>query len=130
MGDCDEADKKHRPAGFTDFGLTRPTELAKSNSLSGISISSSIMPTEMTKKIKPSVGGARRKSRKFVLMPSHHWRHGDNSLWMPVQMENMDEIVAHQSMFIPYGNIYDELVGDTVARIESWAQDNLSERAL
>ncbi|KAJ6018552.1 hypothetical protein N7522_002016 [Penicillium canescens] len=130
VGDCDEADKKHRAAGFTDSGLTRPTELAKSNSLSGMSISSSIMPTEMTKKIKPSVAGVRRKFRKFVLMPSHHWRHGDNSLWMPVQMENMDEVVAHQSMFIPHGNIYDELVGDTVTRIESWAQDNLSERAL
>ncbi|PYI11402.1 hypothetical protein BO78DRAFT_276810, partial [Aspergillus sclerotiicarbonarius CBS 121057] len=72
------------------------------------------------------------KPRKFVLMPSHHWKQGDNSLWVPVQMENMDEVTAHQSMFVPHGDgrNYDQLVGEVVSQIESWVKDDLSERLL
>ncbi|GAQ43766.1 hypothetical protein AtubIFM61612_011233 [Aspergillus tubingensis] len=41
-------------------------------------------------------------------------------LWIPLRMEGMDEIAAHQSMFLPLGTYYDRLVADTVAKIESW----------
>lgn len=45
-------------------------------------------------------------------------------------MENMDEVVAHQSMFIPQGARYERLVGDTVALIEQWIQSDLSRQLL
>ena len=61
-----------------------------------------------------------KKQRKFILLPSHHWRHGDDSLWMLVNMDNMNEITAHQSIFLPHGRNYDQLVGDTMAMIEQW----------
>lgn len=73
----------------------------------------------------------RHKRRKFILLPSHHWRgYGDDSLWVPVNMDNMNEILAHQSIFIPQGQNYDRLVGDTVATIERWVQDALTAQAL
>ena len=45
-------------------------------------------------------------------------------------MEDMDEVMAHQSMFIPRGANYDYLVGDSVGLIEQWVQNDLSRRAL
>ena len=71
------------------------------------------------------------KRRKFILLPSHHWRgYGDDSLWVPISMDNMNEILAHQSIFIPQGRNYDQLVGDTVATIERWVQDALTVQTL
>ncbi|RAH81800.1 hypothetical protein BO86DRAFT_362386 [Aspergillus japonicus CBS 114.51] len=70
------------------------------------------------------------KPRKFVLLPSHHWKHGDDSLWIPVPMEHMDEVTAHQSIFLPNGGHYDRLVGEVVSQVQSWIQDDLSERAV
>lgn len=78
----------------------------------------------------PSSDPSRQKLRKFILLPSHHWKHDDNSHWMPVLMEDMDEVMAHQSMFIPRGANYDYLVGDSVGLIEQWVQNDLSRRAL
>lgn len=71
-----------------------------------------------------------KKRRKFVLLPSHHWSHGDDSLWIPVNMDNMNEITAHQSLFLPHGRNYDQLVGDTMATIEKWIQVDLTQRML
>lgn len=68
--------------------------------------------------------------RKFILLPSHHWRHNNNSHWEPILMEDMDEVVAHQSMFIPQGANYDHLVGDSVGRIEQWIENDLTRRFL
>ncbi|PLB38055.1 uncharacterized protein BDW47DRAFT_117566 [Aspergillus candidus] len=78
----------------------------------------------------PSSDLSRQKLRKFILLPSHHWRHDDNAHWTPVLMEDMDEVLAHQSMFIPRGANYDYLVGDSVGLIEQWVQSDLSRRAL
>ncbi|KAL4888665.1 hypothetical protein BDV59DRAFT_188118 [Aspergillus ambiguus] len=72
----------------------------------------------------------KRRLRKFILLPSHHWKHEDNANWTPVLMENMDEVIAHQSMFLPHGPNYDYLVGDTVALVEKWVQDDLTRRLL
>lgn len=72
----------------------------------------------------------KKKRRKFVLLPSHHWSHGDDSLWIPVNMDNMNEITAHQSLFLPHGRNYDQLVGDTMATIEQWIQLDLTQRML
>ncbi|KAJ5884930.1 hypothetical protein N7495_009440 [Penicillium taxi] len=71
-----------------------------------------------------------KKLRKFILLPSHHWRHNDNAHWIPVLMEDMDEVTAHQSMFIPLGANYEILVGETVALVERWVQDDLSRQLL
>ncbi|KAJ6004351.1 hypothetical protein N7522_005996 [Penicillium canescens] len=68
--------------------------------------------------------------RKFILLPSHHWKYERNAHWHPILMEGMDEVTAHQSMFIPQGANYDHLVGDTVSLIERWIQSDLSRRFL
>lgn len=89
--------------------------------------SASISPSESS---SSSTGASEQKLRTFILLPSHHWKEDDNSLWTPVLMENMDEVVAHQSMFIPQGARYERLVGDTVALIEQWIQSDLSRQLL
>lgn len=73
---------------------------------------------------------SKRKLRKFILLPSHHWKYNDNAHWTPVLMHNMNEVTAHQSMFVPQGANYDYLVGDTVALIEQWIQTDFSLRFL
>lgn len=72
----------------------------------------------------------KKKRRRFILLPSNHWSRGDDSLWVPVTMENMNEILAHQSMFLPHGRNYEQLVGDTMATIEQWVQADLTQRVL
>ena len=79
---------------------------------------------------QPEVKMDQRKSRSFVLKPSHHWKDGENSLWKPIPMNGMDEVKAHQSMFLPDSDEYEKLVGDTVGIIEHWVQDDMSARAL
>lgn len=73
---------------------------------------------------------SKRKLRKFILLPSHHWKYNDNAHWTPVLMEDMNEVTAHQSMFVPQGANYDYLVGDTVGLIEQWIQTDLSRRLM
>lgn len=70
------------------------------------------------------------KLRKFILLPSHHWKHNDNAHWNSVLMEGIDEVEAHQSMFIPNGANYDFLVGDAVSLIEQWVQTDLTRRLM
>ncbi|KAF9886852.1 hypothetical protein FE257_010975 [Aspergillus nanangensis] len=78
----------------------------------------------------PSADPTERKLRKFILLPSHHWKRDNNSYWTPILMEDMDEVAAHQCMFVPQGANYDHLVGDSVALIEQWVQSDLSRRLL
>ncbi|KAB8216172.1 hypothetical protein BDV33DRAFT_194546 [Aspergillus novoparasiticus] len=67
--------------------------------------------------------------RQFCYLPKDAYR-GREHLWIPVHMEGIDEITAHQSMFLPQGTYYDKLVGDTVALIERWISDDLTKRAI
>jgi hypothetical protein len=97
-------------------------QLSESVSLSTLSLSTSESVTNSET--------SKQKLRKFILLPSHHWKHADNAHWTPVLMEDMDEVLAHQSMFIPQAANYDYLVGDTVALIEQWVQTDLSRRLL
>ncbi|KAJ5568815.1 hypothetical protein N7450_011301 [Penicillium hetheringtonii] len=69
-----------------------------------------------------------QKLRKFILLPKNHWKYHDNAHWTAVVMKDIDEVEAHQSMFIPSCSHYDHLVGDTVTLIESWVQDEMSWR--
>lgn len=65
--------------------------------------------------------------RKFCYLPKDSIK-GRDDLWVPVLMEGVDEVVAHQSMFLPRNIYYDRLVGDTASRIESWVHDDLTKR--
>ncbi|RJE26464.1 hypothetical protein PHISCL_01174 [Aspergillus sclerotialis] len=78
----------------------------------------------------PGSDTSKRKLRNFILLPSHHWKYDTNSHWTPVIMEDMDEVTAHQSMFIPHCSHYEHLIGDTVALIEQWVQNDLTRRLL
>ncbi|CAI7653619.1 unnamed protein product [Penicillium crustosum] len=68
--------------------------------------------------------------RRFILLPSAHWKDDNDSNWVPVTMEGMNEIEAHQSMFSPTGAHYDYLLGDTVALVEQWIQNDFSRQLL
>lgn len=65
------------------------------------------------------------KDRKFCALPS-----GVDPLWVRIYMPDIDEVVAHQSMFMPNGTYYERLVGDTAARIEEWVHDNSTRRMI
>lgn len=67
--------------------------------------------------------------RKFCYLPKDSIK-GRDDLWVPVLMEGVDEVVAHQSMFLPRNIYYDRLVGDTASCIESWIHDDLTKRAV
>lgn len=65
----------------------------------------------------PEGSRLRPSGRLFCYVPETARK---EQLWIPLRMEGMDEIAAHQSMFLPLGTYYDRLVADTVAKIESW----------
>lgn len=71
----------------------------------------------------------KKKDRVFCALPQSYGRRTVDPLWVRVQMDGMDEVVAHQSLFVPSAT-YEKLVGDTVARIERWVQDDLTTRAV
>ncbi|KAJ5188063.1 hypothetical protein N7491_004387 [Penicillium cf. griseofulvum] len=96
-------------------------------SLSGsISLSTESGSVATTESSDPS----KQQLRKFILLPSHHWKYNDNAHWEPILMEDMDEVMAHQSMFIPQGANYDHLVGNSVGLIEQWIENDLTRRFL
>lgn len=55
--------------------------------------------------------------RKFCALPS-----APDSAWIRVFMHNMDEVVAHTSLFL-LGEAYARLVGDTAGRVEDWLRE-------
>ncbi|GAM40539.1 hypothetical protein TCE0_039r12964 [Talaromyces pinophilus] len=61
--------------------------------------------------------GSRSGGRHFCIVSNEACK---KQLWVPLSMEGMDEITAHQSMFLPLGIYYEQLVADVVARIENW----------
>ncbi|PYH96611.1 hypothetical protein BO71DRAFT_348716 [Aspergillus ellipticus CBS 707.79] len=82
------------------------------------------------KTLDQNVEEERHKYRKFCFLPSHHLNKRGDPLWKPIKMEDMDEVAAHQCMFLPHAANYDQLVGDTVAEVERWIQDDLTQRVL
>lgn len=84
---------------------------------------------ENTKVRRESSNQSQEARRQFCYLPKDAYR-GREHLWIPVHMEGIDEITAHQSMFLPQGTYYDKLVGDTVALIERWISDDLTKRAI
>jgi hypothetical protein len=64
-----------------------------------------------------SSSGSRSGGRHFCLVPNEACK---KQLWVPLSMEGMDEITAHQSMFLPLGIHHEQLVADVVVRLENW----------
>ncbi|KAJ9407232.1 hypothetical protein DTO045G8_5081 [Paecilomyces variotii] len=64
-----------------------------------------------------------KKDRKFCTLPSKGPDGTRDPLWVRVYMEGIDEVAAHQSLFIPNNDYYEKLVGDTAARIQEWVQE-------
>jgi hypothetical protein len=71
------------------------------------------------------------KDRKFCALPSTtiNGQTGE-PLWVRIFMSGIDEVVAHQSMFLPNDIYYEQLVGDTATRIERWVQDDCTRRVI
>ncbi|KAL2223144.1 hypothetical protein M432DRAFT_538820 [Thermoascus aurantiacus ATCC 26904] len=72
----------------------------------------------------------RRKERKFCALPPKDPSGARDPLWVKVYMESMDEVMAHQSMFIPNDTYYEKLVGDTAELIQRWVQEDQSRRVI
>lgn len=121
----DENIEKNRPSLDLTDNTSSSTSLTQ-NETHHLSEPPSITTSESVQAPEPP----KRKLRRFILCPSDHWKREDNSHWTPILMEDMDEVTAHQSMFIPKGANYDHLVGDTVALIEQWVQSDASRRLL
>ncbi|OQE41252.1 hypothetical protein PENCOP_c005G08915 [Penicillium coprophilum] len=124
-----------KASGNKDTPLADDTSIASSISTTVQSeepLSGSIsLSTESGSIITPEPSApSEQQLRKFILLPSHHWKYNDNSHWEPILMEDMDEVMAHQSMFIPQGANYDYLVGNSVGLIEQWIENDLSRRFL
>jgi hypothetical protein len=64
-----------------------------------------------------SCSGLRSGGRHFCLVSNEACK---KQLWVPLSMEGMDEITAHQSMFLPLGIYYEQLAADVVARLKNW----------
>lgn len=72
----------------------------------------------------------KQKDRKFCALPPKDPKTGAiDSTWIRVYMENMDEVVAHTSLFF-VGETYAKLVGDTAQRIEQWVRDAATIRVI
>ncbi|KAL2003599.1 hypothetical protein VTN02DRAFT_3145 [Thermoascus thermophilus] len=68
------------------------------------------------------------KERNFYALPRDASGTPD-PLWVKVYMEGIDEVVAHQSLFIP-NSTYEKLVGDTAHRIAEWVQEDQTRRMI
>ncbi|KAJ5112221.1 hypothetical protein N7532_000266 [Penicillium argentinense] len=120
--------KKPTPPPLPERNLPIPDQTTPETS--SLHLSESTSESGISLETTESGGEKEQKLRKFILLPKNHWKYHDNAHWTPVLMEDMDEVEAHQSMFIPSGANYDHLVGDTVGLIESWVQADLSARVL
>lgn len=79
---------------------------------------------------KPPLRSKKARERKFCRVPAGDTNELGDSLWVRIHMEDVDEVVAHQSMFFPKGAYYEKLVGDTATRIERWIQDEMTRRVI
>ncbi|KAI7977388.1 hypothetical protein EIK77_004804 [Talaromyces pinophilus] len=70
------------------------------------------------------------KDRVFCALPPHTTKDSIDPLWVRIYMPDVDEVIAHQSIFLPNGLYYEWLVNDTAARIEKWVQDDCTRRAI
>lgn len=80
--------------------------------------------------VKPEKAPKKQRDRKFCTLPAKDSRTGQRDpTWVRVYMENMDEVVAHTSLFF-VSETYAKLVGDTADRIEKWLTEADTIRAV
>ena len=83
----------------------------------------------------------KRKDKKFCMLPPTDSQGQRDSAWVRVFMPDVDEVGAHTGLFFPqgatgseaipdqaWGERYAWLVADVADRIESWANDEMTER--
>ncbi len=70
------------------------------------------------------------KDRVFCALPPHATKSSIDPLWVRIFMPDVDQVIAHQSIFVPNGLYYEWLVNNTAARIEEWVQDDCTRRAI
>ncbi|OBT64023.1 hypothetical protein VE03_06734 [Pseudogymnoascus sp. 23342-1-I1] len=72
-----------------------------------------------------------KKDKRFCLLPGDLERGGGalDKCWVRVYMEGVDEVGAHCGLFFP-GPQYAALLGDTTERIQGWANDDATRRAI
>lgn len=72
----------------------------------------------------------KQRDRKFCTLPQKDRKTGlRDPTWIRVYMEGVDEVVAHTTLFIPEGQTYETLVGDTAERIERWIKEDQGVKA-
>lgn len=71
----------------------------------------------------------KQRERRFCVIPSRDSDGKTDSTWIKVQMDGIDEVQAHTSMFT-MGATYIAMVEDTVRRIEDWVQEDASRRLI
>jgi hypothetical protein len=67
----------------------------------------------------------KKRYKKFCMLPPKDSDGNKDPTWIRIFMENMDEVVAHTSLFFP-SETYETLVGDVGARIEGWVSEYAS----
>jgi hypothetical protein len=123
-----ETQSPERTTTLSPTETLRQASLHLSETTSSTSGASGASITTTSSTNSTPTSDATQKLRKFILLPKNHWKYHDNAHWTAVVMQDIDEVEAHQSMFIPSGAHYDPLVGETVSLIEAWVQDELSRR--
>ncbi|EEH09074.1 conserved hypothetical protein [Histoplasma capsulatum G186AR] len=103
------------------FPTSSPTNHSHSPQANGVLLDGN-NEVESTRKVK--------KDRKFCALPPRETNGERDPLWVRVYMEGVDEVTAHQSLFVSRNAAYDRLVGDVAARIEGWVQDDLTTQVL
>jgi len=83
-----------------------------------------------TSKAQKPKAPKKQRDRKFCTLPKKDPQTGiRDPTWVRVYMENMDEVVAHVSLFF-ISEAYAKLVGDTAERIEEWVREDATIRAV
>ena len=69
-----------------------------------------------------------KKDKKFCMLPDTFGGQND-TCWVRVYMEEVDEVGAHCGLFFP-GPHYEGLLGDVGARVEQWIGEDATRRAI
>ncbi|KAF2656161.1 hypothetical protein K491DRAFT_692184 [Lophiostoma macrostomum CBS 122681] len=70
----------------------------------------------------PSASPKKKRYKKFCVLPPKDVNGNKDPTWIRVFMENMDEVIAHTSLFF-VNETYEMLVGDVAARVEDWVRE-------
>lgn len=132
------------PSPYTNYVFSRSTIMAQpppeDSSPNAVSGNTSFTDSTTTLPIPDPNNGAPQGSaspsapkkmryKRFCVLPPKDAYGNKDPTWVRVFMENMDEVVAHTSLFF-VGDTYERLVGDVGARIEEWVRETESLRVV